>query len=197
MTELKKASRWKEYGKEHKLFFDVLIIKQKIKPDKLSKYIDNNRRLVLVITKKFIQDENAIKALQVIHDTCKGNIKESVLTVLIDALEWREIPDILKNLLCDKNYIQYPLEGKTRQLMYFWEAVRYELLRVGMHKTSEIGCDNKVLEEDKKDNLRVFVKLEDFFRKGENFNKNFIFMTISSRHHHKLLKLQLFQRIKS
>ena len=129
LQELKKASQWKEFGEKRKLFFDVLVVKQKVRVDKLKKYIDNNRCIVITITRKFLADDNALDSLQIIYDTCRDTPREKLLIILIDALPWNGLPSILQLLVAEKNFIQYPLEQASRQLFYFWEAVRSEILR--------------------------------------------------------------------
>ena len=131
MMELKKASEWKEFKDKHKLFFDVLVIKQMIIQEKLKKFIDENKRIVVVLTREFLSDDNAINCLVIINEVMKKQCKESVLMILIDPIAWNGLPSVVQKLLCEKNFIQYPLEKEPRQLIYFWEAVRNELLRAG------------------------------------------------------------------
>lgn len=69
-----------------KLFFDVLVIKQQVRSDKLIRYIDDNHRLVIIVTRSFLSDSNAVEAVSTIANTCKEYPKEAVLLLLLDAM---------------------------------------------------------------------------------------------------------------
>merc|ERR1711879_277981 len=107
--------------------------------DKLKKYIDGNRCVVVTITRKFLADDNALDSLQIIYDTCRDTAREKLLIILIDAIPWNGLPRVLQQLIAEKNFIQYPLEQASRQLFYFWEAVRNEILR----SASQVGALKK------------------------------------------------------
>lgn len=74
---------------------------------------------------------------------------------------WNSLPIELQQLLVEKNFIQYPVEQEKRQLFYFWEALRNEILRTNACQNSALKKTEKPIEFDASQG-KVLVHTQDY-----------------------------------
>jgi len=48
---------------------------------------------------------------------------DAVIVVVLDALDWSELPDTLQVVMAEKSFVQYPDKDRERQEFYFWDTL--------------------------------------------------------------------------
>nr|XP_039269618.1 uncharacterized protein LOC120344455 [Styela clava] len=134
-----------------KLNMNVFTIGQSIKIERLSKCIDSNRKIVLVITHNFVEEEPCILVLNIIRERMVRDPKDSVILLILDAIAWSTMPQCLQFLMVEKTFVQFPQDGRGRQEYYFWDSVCSNMysnsLRMLLPPVNE-ETDNLAFEEE-------------------------------------------------
>ena len=107
-----------------KLYIDVFTIKSQVKNEKLRRCVEQNRRVVIIITEEFASSDACLFCLQAIYDQTRRHRKDGIVLVVLDPVPWTSMPHPLKLLMAEKTFIQYPVEDVGRQTFYFWDALR-------------------------------------------------------------------------
>ena len=107
-----------------KLYIDVFTIKSQVKNEKLRRCVEQNRRVVIIITEEFASSDACLFCLQAIYDQTRRHRKDGIVLVVLDPVPWASMPHPLKLLMAEKTFIQYPVEDVGRQTFYFWDALR-------------------------------------------------------------------------
>ena len=95
-----------------------------MKNEKLRRCVEQNRRVVLIITEEFARSDACIFCLEAIYTQTRRHRKDGVVLVVLDSIPWDAMPQPLKVLMAEKTFIQYPVEDVGRQTFYFWDALR-------------------------------------------------------------------------
>lgn len=120
-----------------KLYIDVFTIKSQVKNEKLRRCVEQNRRVVVIITEEFAQSDACIFCLEAIYTQTRRHRKDGVVLVVLDSIPWGAMPQPLKVLMAEKTFIQYPVEDVGRQTFYFWDALRASIYADQLEKIDE------------------------------------------------------------
>ena len=148
-----------------KLYIDVFTIKSQVKNEKLRRCVEQNRRVVIIITEEFAASDACLFCLQAIYDQTRRHRKDGIVLVVLDPIPWASMSHPLKLLMAEKTFIQYPVEDVGRQTFYFWDALRASVYAdqldqmpsqdEGMGKTTQLtqGDDKSEKEYDQGDHV--------------------------------------------
>ena len=49
--------------------------------------------------------------------------KDTLISVIMDSIPWKKMPETLQKLMVDKTFLQYPQKNRERQEFYFWDKI--------------------------------------------------------------------------
>ena len=79
-----------------KLYIDVFTIKSQVKNEKLRRCVEQNRRVVIIITEEFARSDACIFCLEAIFTQTRRHRKDGVVLVVLDPIPWDSMPQPLK-----------------------------------------------------------------------------------------------------
>lgn len=132
-----------------RLVLNVFTVGKNIKIDRLSKCIDSNKRLLIVVTHNFIEESSSLLLLNIIRERSINNAEDSIIILVLDAIAWSSMPQSLKFLMVEKTFFQYPQDPRNDSS--FWEVLCPYLYRQAPAQNVEIPnrkADNYWEQED-------------------------------------------------
>ncbi|CAG5113641.1 Oidioi.mRNA.OKI2018_I69.chr2.g7731.t1.cds [Oikopleura dioica] len=121
-----------------KLYIDVFTIKSQVKNEKLRRCVEQNKRVIIIITTEFASSDACLFCLQAIYDLTRRNRKDGIVLVVLEPIPWNSMPHALKILMAEKTFIQYPVEDVGRQTFYFWDALRASIYADQLEQVTKV-----------------------------------------------------------
>merc|ERR1719427_489482 len=120
------------------LNINLFTIGQNIKIDLLHHSVEKYRKIVLIITHEFLNQDTCVYVTSVIADYICSTPKDAVLVVFADTLGWEDLPKELKILATEKTFVEFPSNSRLQET--FWENFCSQV--------------NKITDDDEGKNLR-------------------------------------------